>query len=843
MGSFWGIIPRYIIKNKKRILFMGIGIVLSISLIVSLSIMVESLKKSSYKKMIDDAGGNFDISFDTRNHVRLEELKTDKVIKDISIVTFLGLHEVSDIKSAIDISGYDDNITKLLNFQLLEGRYPEGENEIALEKWILDVMPQKYNIGDTIRLSYSIDTFDSKGNKVPKEIESEFVLVGFFDYINNTIKNKNMAKAYVTKEFIARILENKNVAYKGYANINPKYSVQDGLKILASTNAYSDIEFQQNSIKVFTLQGMKTMNFIINILFFIIGIVASVIIYNIFNVTVYERIKEFGMLRAIGASPNRIKALVLGEGIVLGMIFIPIGMILGNLVIKSIIILLSGYKDFSGIFHIPASGVITSLIVGFSTIVLGVYFPAKRAAQVSPMEAISSNSNLKLKGKNIRSKLQCKGILGKTLNFTTNMAYVNLKRNKKRFATTVTSLSITVIMFISVYYLINCSDPINNFKKNFGGDFIISSRNLSPGYGITKKDVDELYNIDGVYEVSKDKILNTTIEIPEDRITSDGMKFLKTKGNRSKKFQEALDKKQYKFSTHIRGYNSSELDKLNKGLLDGKINIEEMRTNPIAVVAQNLNYNNYLDIKIGDKIKVYYPRYDENNNSVGDGIQIFEVAALIKEEMLASVDTMANNQIIISEEVADEVLGVKDFQNAAITLEKGADYAEVEKQITDTMKLSRDLTMKSFDEELENVKKNNMQLSLITYSFVFIVAIVSIINLINIMNMNAILRSKEIGIMRALGLDSKEVKSMITAEGLFYGITAGAIGSILGTLTTYIIYIRGRQVLTKGMTWELPIIPIVVAFITTLAVCLVSSVIPSKSLFKSSIVESIRSIE
>jgi putative ABC transport system permease protein len=76
-----------------------------------------------------------------------------------------------------------------------------------------------------------------------------------------------------------------------------------------------------------------------------------------------------------------------------------------------------------------------------------------------------------------------------------------------------------------------------------------------------------------------------------------------------------------------------------------------------------------------------------------------------------------------------------------------------------------------------------------------------------------------------------------------YSITAGAIGSILGTLITYVIYIRGRQVLTKGMTLELPIIPTSVAFVTTEVVCLLSSISPSKSLFKSSIVESIRAIE
>ncbi|MEG1313485.1 MAG: ABC transporter permease, partial [Bacilli bacterium] len=206
MRNFWGIVPRYIVKNKKRVIFMGIGIILSISLIVSLSIMVEALKKSSYKKMIDDAGGIYDVSFETRNYIRLEELKEDKLLEDIAIITTLGVHKIPNSEAGVEIGGYEEDIVNLLNFQLLEGRYPKGENEIALEHWILDAMPEKYNIGDSITLPYTIETFNAKGIKVQKEIESNFILVGLFDHVNNTSKNKNLAKAYVTKEFADKAL-------------------------------------------------------------------------------------------------------------------------------------------------------------------------------------------------------------------------------------------------------------------------------------------------------------------------------------------------------------------------------------------------------------------------------------------------------------------------------------------------------------------------------------------------------------------------------------------------------------------------------------------------------------
>ncbi|MPM56945.1 hypothetical protein SDC9_103762 [bioreactor metagenome] len=159
------------------------------------------------------------------------------------------------------------------------------------------------------------------------------------------------------------------------------------------------------------------------------------------------------------------------------------------------------------------------------------------------------------------------------------------------------------------------------------------------------------------------------------------------------------------------------------------------------------------------------------------------------------------------------------------------------------MKLSKEIKIISFKEELERVKKTNFQLSLSLYSFIFIIATISIINLINIISMNTILRGKEIGMMRALGLGNDEVRKIIIHEGLLYGIASGGIGITLGTILTYLIYIVGAQLISQGITWQFPTVTIVITYVTVIIICLISSMIPSRSLFKSSIVDSIRAVE
>lgn len=843
MRSFWGIIPRYIIKNKKRIAFMGIGIVLSVALIVSLSIIQESVSKTAYGRMLDDAGGLYDILFFTRDYGKFEELQKDPLVEKISIAADLGTHKIPDSKVTIDIKAYDENITEFLNFNLIEGRYPSKSNEIALEQWVLDGFPLKYKIGDTIRLPHTIEYRTPEGKQLPEQVESDFILVGVFQHTANQLGNKNTAKAYTTKEFLQNTLKNKNLEYSGYIMVKPKYSVSDAAIQLALSSGYSKIFFSENFTKTSTLQSLKSLTLIFKVLFIIIGVVASIIIFNVFNVSISERTKEFGMLRAIGASPLRIKGIVLGEGLTLGVFFIPIGIVMGSFAVRAVIMISSGYGDLRELLSIPRGGAIAAVAVGFLSIIMGVYFPAVKAARISPVEAISSNNNLDLKGRKIKSSLEGKGALQKRFKFPANMAYLNIDRNKKKFITTVTSLSITIIMLSCVNYLISSADPIAGFKKNFPGDFILLSSGSGKDYGLTEKDIDKLSCIKGVEKISTERRLFSPVDVPGESITSKGMKYVEASSSRSPHLKELFDQKQYSFETTTFGYNAEELEKLKAGVIEGKIDVKEMKEKQLVIVAQNINYKDYTNIKVGDKISISYPIYDEKGNSIRESKEIFEIGAVVIEDVVKQSNATTSVMFIVSEDVIKNYLKIENYQQAAITLSKYADYEQVENEIKDTVRLSRDLTIKSFKEELKAVKENNMRLSMILYSFIFIIALVSIVNLINIMYMNVMLRNKEIGMMRALGLSSDEVKKMIKYEGVFYGMASSITGIILGVILTFVIYIKGRGSFQTGMTWSFPALETAIIFISTIVITLIASILPSRKLFTSSIIEAIRGVE
>ncbi|WP_346962554.1 FtsX-like permease family protein [Clostridium sp.] len=836
MKSFWGIVPRYIIKNKNRVLFMAIGIVLSTTLIVSLSIMKESFLEYRTNETIKNSGGNFDIMIQSKGYGQLDNIKKEEIVDKSSIVTPLGTSKIEDTKYSIDIRGYEENISEFINMNIVDGRMPSSDNEIALEKWILNYLPKEYKIGDKIKLDYSLQYEGGQGFEILND-SNEFTIVGIFEYTCGI--NSEVGKGWVTSDFAEKKLEEhklkeRNIVYEGYMYLNPNYSINKGQLSLASTNEYLNMDFISNNFKVNLLLAIKVINLICNVLFIVVGVVVSINIYNTFMVSVAERKKEFGMIRAIGASPGRIKAMVLAEGLILGVIFIPIGLIVGNVLIKSIMIIL-GYEELRSLLTIPISGVVVSVIIGLFSIILGSYFPAQKASKVSPMEAIQGNEEINAKKNKLN--LQAMNCFGKQIKFHSKMAIINIKRNKKKFLTSVISLSITIIMLISVFYLISESDPVNSLKNSYGdADFKISSYSR---IGITDEELDKISKIEGVKILSKVKESYHDMDITKEMLTDDGYSYLQVDSKRNAFLGELMAKGIYRFHPKINGYSDEQLEELKKWVIDGSIDIEEMNKKSTVILIQNLNTYNYTQIKAGDKIKIGGDIYDEYGKAVGYSSKEFEVGAIVAEEGVTIGDGMLKNAIIVSYDVASEELGMTGYQKIDVELDKNVNYEEGESQLKGMINGIADVEMESFKEKLAETKKNNVQLIFILYSFVLIVAVVSVINLINIMKMNVITRNKEIGMMRAIGLGEDEVKGMIKIEGFLYGLTASIVGSALGSLLTYFIH---KKVVTST-TWEFPIITIMVISIVTIIVTTLSSTVSSRQLFKTSIIDSIRNVE
>ncbi len=105
------------------------------------------------------------------------------------------------------------------------------------------------------------------------------------------------------------------------------------------------------------------------------------------------------------------------------------------------------------------------------------------------------------------------------------------------------------------------------------------------------------------------------------------------------------------------------------------------------------------------------------------------------------------------------------------------------------------------------------------------------------------MRKKEFGFMRAMGLSEKQVKKIIRREGAIYGVVSGGIAVVLGSLISIIIASKSKVIFGQEITWSFPVLNVISTLAVTIIITIVAAVLPSKILFNSSIVESIRDIE
>ena len=210
-------------------------------------------------------------------------------------------------------------------------------------------------------------------------------------------------------------------------------------------------ELIQLEIGDFTDQTLVMLYAVAMVIIIIIIITSIYCIGNSFNISITERIKQYGMLSSIGATSKQIKKAVLYEAFILGVIAIPIGIVLG---ISSIFIVLKGIeKILNGnlfgmefIFSTNFIAILITVLLSILTIYLSAKKSAKKASKITAIEAIRSNKDINISSKELKTPKIIKKLFG----IGGDIAYKNIKRNKKKYKATVISIIISVSVFIAM---------------------------------------------------------------------------------------------------------------------------------------------------------------------------------------------------------------------------------------------------------------------------------------------------------------------------------------------------------------------------------------------------------
>ena len=208
------------------------------------------------------------------------------------------------------------------------------------------------------------------------------------------------------------------------------------------------------------------------------------------------------------------------------------------------------------------------------------------------------------------------------------------------------------------------------------------------------------------------------------------------------------------------------------------------------------------------------------------------VAAVLKDSPFSASDIPT---VLCSEETFRKLTGIDQYAVIDIQVTKKADKdidQEIRKLLGDDIKLSDGRETKKL------ANSTYLAFSLLVYAFLGMIALITIFNINNSISMSVSARNKQYGIMRAIGMDSRQICKMICAETLTYAISGILTGGILGLL----LHMKFFQLIISayfGTPWMIPVKELFIILLVVLFASVTSVVKPVKRVLSNTVTETI----
>lgn len=844
--------------NKRRTIVTIIGIILSVALICAVASMVSSFRESLIRFEIN-RDGNFHYEFSNVDSNTLREIKNNRNFDKVYISKNIGYLKLNNSKNEDKPYAYliamDDIAMSNVSLNLIEGRFPTNDNEIVIPRHLKTNGRVDYKIGETITLDYGDRVSDeyilNQNNPFNKDDETfkikdtkTFKIVGIIERPSTIIENYS-APGYT---FITYLNES---VYSGEYNVYLRYT-KDALKnryevtaklldidpikyqkYMTDLSSLSESEIDAVEEKIvktphimngylISLESMSLNDGTMKVLYMLATIVIIIIIVssifcikNSFDISITEKTKQYGMFRSIGATSKQIKKNVLYEAFILGIIGIPLG-ILSGLFASWILIKVCNYylygtlNGITLVFSTSFIAILISILLGSITIYFSALKSARRASKLSPIVAIRNSEDIKIKSKKLRTPKYIKSLFG----VGGVISYKNLKRNKKKYRTTVISIVVSVSVFIGLYYFMNMAFSTLNLevgKSDVNIQLIIGDNSKDKENNLNK--IEQIFNLDNIERISFQKRLLGEI-IDKTLYTKEFDKFVGTNG--TKILIYAIGDSEYK--TYVKSLGLNYSDVKNTGILiNNSFAYDEDSKKDIEISVLNIKKNDKVDIKI---------------NNITHQIKISEVT---KERPFGFSNTYSSGFIIVSDEYLKEL--DNNFNYGWILIRSNnADLLQsnIEKILGDI-----DYNLDNIDKNYRIVKGVYTLMAIFLYGFITVITLIGITNIFNTITTNINLRRGEFAILKSVGMTSHEFNRLINLETVFYSLKSLLIGIPLGVGISYLIYIAFSEG-SREFQYEFPFGGV---FISILAVFILVFIIMNYSLKKvnnQNIIESIR---
>lgn len=447
-------------RNPTRTLVTIAGVILATALFTSVATFAVSLQ--AY--MVNGASlryGGWHVEVFGVPQSFMEEQGQSGAVEGVACYQDLGYAVLAgarnDAKPYLFIAGFDDGMFDSLPIQLYSGRLPESDREIVVPAHLATNGGVRYDVGDTLTLMVGRrvlgertlsqhDPYQGDGEGIVDGIERTYTVVGI---CQRPAMEARSAPGYT---LITRSLGETSSSYTAFIRLKDPSRVRDYVKRIGEQ--YS-CDTNDEVLRFLGLTDDRVFN---ALLYSVGGVLAALVmvgsvflIYNAFSISLSERTHQFGILMSVGTTRRQLRGSVLFEGLCIGAIGIPLGLLMGLPGIKLVLRLVE--KNFANVLYdgVPLNMVVSlpalgaAAAISLATILISAWPPARRAAAVPVMACVRQTDDIKA---DVRTA-KVPPIVERAFGLYGALAVKSCGRNRRRYRSVILSLSLSVILTVA----------------------------------------------------------------------------------------------------------------------------------------------------------------------------------------------------------------------------------------------------------------------------------------------------------------------------------------------------------------------------------------------------------
>ncbi len=846
MNIFNKVALQGLIKNRTRTIVTIIGVALSSAMITGIASFAVSLQNYMINNAVARYGGwhvefpDVDASF-VQERINDDEAQDTAAYENVGYAILDG--GTNPDKPYLFIAGFSEEDFDTLPISLVSGRLPENSGEAVVPAHVASNGGVKISVGDTLSLAVGSrmdgnerlnqhDPYISgeepgteKETFVPAK-EKTYTVVGI---CQRPVFEEYSAPGYtlITAADAAETADSFSV----FVTLKNPYRVRS----YAESRSEGSVVFHDDVLRFMGLSGSDTFN---TYLYSAVGILVALImigsiflVYNSFTISLNDRTQQFGILLSVGATDKQLRNSVLFEGICIGIVGIPLGVLMGIPSIRLVLSLVA--RNFGNMIYstvpltltVSAPAIAAAAVISMITILISAYIPARKAARTPVMECIRQTNEIKVEPREMRISAFAERIYG----LEGILALKNFKRNKRRYRSIVLSLTLSVVLFVSANaFGTSLEQETGEVDVDTGYDICFYTEDMEESELLQLYDL--LKTAEGVYESSYQAIAAYTCPV------------------RVKDFSDS-------YREHA-GYaatgNAVELsmdiqfveDRVYQQLMESLGLPAEEYTGPAAklpAIARETTENGQLDMFPETSME-----FTIMPKTGSEATQAQDITVTFLDELpigvLPGQDSAENPYTFRI--VAP--YGQKEYlQPAGAPAKLGLTFRSVNPaQSTAEMKtmleaagVTAGYTLYNVYEAFEQSRNMMFIVNLFTSVFVIMISLISVANVFNTISTNIRLRRRELAMLRSIGMPDHEFNKMMSAECVFCGIRTLLFGIPLAGIVAWLIH---RALVSRDVAFLFPWRSIGISVLGVFLVIFITMLYTVRRIKKENIIDALR---